>query len=142
MRSLVVAVLIFLVTVFSSFTNTVLAADQTDDKPSPLIGLSRGQTARFNIVNIGGNNLRCDGNLMIVEADGSVLIERRFILDGGLAAFVDLPFSSLGRTDNRAEIRGIIINDRNNPNECFVAELPSLEAFDDATQVSRVIMFW
>lgn len=142
MKNLLVAIVMLLVAVFAMFSKPLLAADQTDDKPSPMIGFTRGETARFNIVNVGGNNLRCQGNLMVLDGDGSVRVERRFVLDGGVGTFVDLPFSSLGRTDNHAEIRGIIINDRSNPGECFSALLPSLETFDDVTQVTRTIIQW
>jgi hypothetical protein len=141
MKKMLGTVLVLVVAVLGVFGKPLMAADQTDDKPSPMIGLSRGQTARLNIVNVGGNNLSCEGNLKILDGDGSVLIERRFVLDGGLAASVDLPFSSLSRTDNRVEIRGIIIHS-NNLRQCFTAVLPSLETFDDATLVTGAIIFW
>lgn len=139
MKKMILTALVFLVLGF--FIKPVVAADQTDEKPSPLLGLSRGQTARLNLVNISDPDLSCEGNLMIFDADGSVLVEQRFVLDGRQAAFVDLPFSSLGRIDNRAEIRGFIIYG-NNLRKCFKSVLPSLEIFDDVTQITSVIIKW
>ena len=141
MKKLLVTVSVFLIGALSFFTMPVMAADQTDEKPSPMFGLSRGETARFNLVNTGENNLSCEGNLMIFDGDGSVIVEQRWVLGGGQSTFVDVPFSILGRTDNRAEIRGFIIYG-NNLRKCFKAVLPSAETFDDVTQTTDVIVKW
>src|SRR5262245_13749477 len=125
MKKMLLSVLVLMFAVLGVFGKPVLAADQTDEKPSPLLGLSRVQTARFNIVKAGDNNLSCEGDIMIFDADGSVLVADRWVLNGGQSTFVDLPFASLGRTDNRAEIRGFIIYG-NNLRKCFKAVLPSL----------------
>src|SRR5262245_15909328 len=132
MKKMLLSVVVLVFVVLGVFSKPLMAADQTDEKPSPMLGLSRGQTARLNLVNIGDPNASCEGNLMILDGDGSVLVAEPWVLNGGQSTFVDLPFSSLGRNDNRAEIHGFIIYG-NNLRRCFKAVLPSLETFDDTT---------
>src|SRR6266545_7991577 len=97
---------IALVFFFSAHTKSVQAFDQTDEKPSPMVGLARGQTARLNVVNIGDPNLEpCEVQMVFYDSQGEALARDVQKLDPGVATFLDLGYSAVGNPNIRVQIR-------------------------------------
>ena len=60
-KLLVLAGLMALVAVFGVRSQRAQAYEDPNEKPSPMVGLARGQTARLNVVNVGDPNISpCD----------------------------------------------------------------------------------
>jgi len=128
---------IALVFLFSAHAKSVQAFDQTDEKPSPMVGLARGQTARLNVVNIGDPNLEpCEVQMVFYDSQGEALARDVQKLDPGVATFLDLGYSDVGDPTLRVQIRSwvkVVVGD---PNIC----LSSLEIFDDETGKTTVFV--
>jgi|SRR5215510_2427844 len=108
----------------------VQAFDQTDEKPSPMVGLAKGQTARLNVVNIGDpNSDSCQVQMTFYDNEGKQLALDVQKIDPGVATFLDLSYNDVGDPHIRVQIRSrvkVLIGD---PTIC----LSSLEVFDDET---------
>lgn len=108
----------------------VQAFDQTDEKPSPMFGLAKGQTARLNVVNVGDPNLgSCEVQMIFYDNEGKQLALDTQRIDPGIATFLDLSYNDVGNPNIRVQIRSwvrVLIGD---PSIC----LSSLEVFDDET---------
>jgi hypothetical protein len=108
----------------------VQAFDTTDAKPSPMVGLAEGQTARLNVVNIGDPNQgSCQVQLIFYDNAGKQLALDSQKIDPGIATFLDLSYNDIGNPNIRVQIRSwvrVLIGD---PSIC----LSSLEVFDDET---------
>jgi hypothetical protein len=110
------------------------AFDQTDERPSPLLGLARGQTARLNVVNYDGpDSTPVRVELAFFDDQGNPVARSEEALAPGRAAALELPYARLGRTDLRVEVRAVVrvIGSTN--------IIPSLEVFDDETGKTNVL---
>ena len=126
---------IALVFFFGVHARPVQAYDQTDEKPSPMVGLAKGQTARLNVVNIGDpNSSPCEVEMVFYDSQGKVLESDVQKLDPGMAAFLDLSYAAIGNPNLRVQFRAWVkvIGD---PTLC----LASLEVFDEET--GRTMVF-
>jgi hypothetical protein len=127
---------IALVFFFSAHTKPVQAFDQTDEKPSPMVGLARGQTARLNVVNIGDPNVSpCEVQMVFYDSQGKALARDVQMLDPGMATFLDLSYAAIGNPNIRVQLRAwvkVVVGD---PTLC----LASLEIFDEET--GRTMVF-
>src|SRR5262245_29504870 len=136
------AVLGALLIVYGSGIHPAQAMEDPDEVPSPIVGVTEGQTARFNLVNVDGPKREpCRGQVQFLDGDGSVVLQRDWELERGKATFVDLGFTQLNRADRRAEIRAMIIYGIGDPNlkKCVKGTLASLEIVDDATSRTMVV---
>ena len=108
----------------------VQAFDTTDAKPSPMVGLAKGQTARLNVVNIGDPNQgSCQVQMTFYDNEGKQLALDVQKIDPGIATFLDLSYNDVGDPHIRVQIRSwakVLVGD---PTICF----SSLEVFDDET---------
>src|SRR3990170_5428881 len=105
-----------------------------------MVGITMGQTARLNVVNVidlnqisTGDRNECMVELMFFDSDGEMLAMRMVSLDPGMAAFHDLRFPAdvEGRFQIRAE--GMIMGDKMS---CNV--IPTLEIYDNETMKTEV----
>jgi hypothetical protein len=131
------ALAVALVSFFSAHAKPVQAYDQTDEKPSPMVGLARGQTARLNVVNIGDpNSSPCEVQMIFYDSQGKALASDAQKLDPGVATFLDLHYSDVGNPNIRVQIRSwvkVVVGD---PNIC----LSSLEVFDDESGKTTIFI--
>ena len=106
-----------------------------------MVGITRGQTARLNVVNvidpnsIDGDARSCSAELMFFDSEGEMLAMMMVSLDPGVAMFHDLRFPAgvEGRFQIRAEV--MVMGDKKS---CDV--IPSLEVYDNTTMKTEV--FW
>src|SRR5215211_6115213 len=85
------------------------AVDQTDERPSPLVGLARGQTARLNVVNYEGPDVApVRVELAFFDDQGTPLARLEETLAPGRAAALELPYERLGRGELRVEVRAVV----------------------------------
>lgn len=108
-----------------------------------MVGITRGQTARLNVVNIAmesrGSEMMCQAHLMFFDSMGNMLAEGMVNLMPGHAMFHDLNGDGvlMGREGMRAQIRAdvMIIGDQRT---CNV--IPTLEIFDNATGMTNFVL--
>lgn len=129
-RLLVLATFMSILFMIGVRTEQVQAFDTTDAKPSPMVGLAEGQTARLNVVNIGDSNSdSCQVQMIFYDNEGKQLALDTQRIDPGIATFLDLSYNDVGNPNIRVQIRSwvrVLIGD---PSIC----LSSLEVFDDET---------
>jgi hypothetical protein len=112
-----------------------VAFDQTDERPSPLLGLARGQTARLNVVSYEGpDSTPVRVELAFFDDQGNPLARSEETLAPGRAAALELPYERLGRADLRVEVRAVV-RVVGSPNI-----IPSLEVFDNETGKTDVLL--
>ena len=115
-----------------------------------MVGLTRGQTARLNVVHIGDPNERersCLVQLSFQDSDGRTLAAGNRRLLPGEADTLDLSAAAIGNPDTfgRFQIRGTVAlggPDTRGPEAiaCVNNLRPTLEVFDDATGRTTVII--
>ena len=122
------------------------ARGQENPLPAPpdftfgMVGVAPGQTARLNVVNIGSaipSTIPCFLVLAFLDESGKQLKQRFVQVDGGKAAFLDLPASGDG---GRVQIRGLGFNPLLIPVSLSCRLLPTLEVFNNDTGVSSLIL--
>jgi hypothetical protein len=117
------------------------AAASMVERPSPLIGLARGQTARLNVVNYEGpDSAPVQVELAFFDDQGNPLARSEETLAPGRAAALELPYERLGRADLRLEVRALmrVSGDPNVVGDPHI--IPSLEVFDDDTGKTQVLI--
>jgi|SRR6266498_2391352 len=127
---------IALVFFFGARTEPAQAYEDPNEKPFPMVGLAKGQTARLNMVNIGDPNLNpCEVQMVFYDSQGKALARDVQRLDPGMATFLDLSYAAVGNPNIRVQIRAWVkvIGD---PTLC----LASLEVFDDETGKTAVFI--
>src|SRR6266545_2362933 len=128
---------IALVFFFGARTEPAQAYEDPNEKPLPMVGLAKGQTARLNMVNIGDPNVEpCEVQMVFYDSQGKALARDVQKLDPGVATFLDLGYSDVGDPTIRVQIRAwvkVVVGD---PNIC----LSSLEIFDDETGKTTVFV--
>lgn len=113
---------------------------------SGMVGLTSGQTARLNVVNVGVPNsapLPCVLALAFLDIDSKILKQMFVSLGFGKAAFVDLVMGNSG--PGRVQIRGIGYNPLLTPGSAIPQPLscslvPTLELFDTETGRTAAIV--
>jgi len=106
----------FLVGIAALAATTHAFNPQPDPPAFGMIGISEGQTARLNVVNVATpfevSPGPCRANLQFVDADGHVLASRRVSLSAGRATSLDyaVTFAGAGAVlgPARAEIRPVV----------------------------------
>ena len=102
-----------------------------------MVGITRGQTARLNVVNVGApDEGKWMVELMFFDGEGNMLAEMGIIIDGGKAAIHDLNGDDIverevGRLQIRAEV--MVMGDKKS---CDV--IPTLEIYDNETMKTEV----
>ncbi len=126
---------IALVFFFGARTEPAQAYEDPNEKPLPMVGLAKGQTARLNMVNIGDPNVEpCEVQMVFYDSQGKELASDIQKLDPGMATFLDLSYAAIGNPNLRVQFRAWVkvIGD---PTLC----LASLEVFDEET--GRTMVF-
>ena len=132
-KLLVLAALMALVAVFGLRSERAQAFDTTDAKPSPMVGLARGQTARLNVVNLFPPD-PCEVQIVFYDSQRKPLARGADTLKPGAAMFLDLSYSAIGDPNLRVEIRAqVTVSDQT---RCRA----SLEVFDDDTGRTAVFV--
>jgi hypothetical protein len=132
-KLLVLAALMALVAVFGVRSERAQAFEDPNEKPSPMVGLARGQTARLNVVNLFPPD-PCDVQIVFYDSQGKPLARGADTLKPGAAMFLDLSYSAIGDPNSRVEIRAqVTVSD---PKRCRA----SLEVFDDDTGRTAVFV--
>jgi hypothetical protein len=133
---ILIALMLALIASFAARTETVQAYEDPNEKPFPMVGLAKGQTARLNMVNIGDPNLNpCEVQMGFYDSQGKALLRGVQKLEPGMATFLDLSYASAENPNLRVQIRGWVrvIGD---PTLC----LASLEVFDEQTGRTSVFI--
>lgn len=126
---------IALVFFFGAHAKPAQASEDPNEKPLPMVGLAKGQTARLNVVNIGDPNVSpCEVQMVFYDSQGKELARDIQKLDPGMATFLDLSYAAIGDPNLRVQFRAWVkvVGD---PTLC----LASLEVFDDET--GRTMVF-
>jgi hypothetical protein len=98
---------------------------------SGLVGISAGETASINFVNLERNEASV--RLVFFDEEGRILKSVRQRVGAGRSAVLILPYSELGGRSGRAHLRTmvrIVDSDAGRPEP---GGLSTLEVFDDAT---------
>jgi hypothetical protein len=137
-KLLVLAALMALVAVFGVRSERAQAIDEPNEKPSPMVGLARGQTARLNVVNIGDpNSSPCDVGLTFFDSRGAVLARDAQTLRPGAAGFLDLNREAVGDPNQRVQIRAVV---QFSSTDCLAQVRTSLEVYDNDTGKTTLIV--
>lgn len=110
-----------------------------------MVGITQGQTARLNVVNLHEepNRPACELELMFLDGEGNMLAERGFMIDGGRSAFLDLDADELGGPDTRegrVPIRPVIQALGGPDTKSCDGVIPTLEIFDSETGQTQAIL--
>ena len=137
-KLLVLAALMSMLLLFlGTHAEPVQAFEDPNEKPSPMVGLARGQTARLNVVNIGDPSIEpCEVQMVFYDSQGKALASDVQKLDPGVATFLDLGYGDIGDPTIRVQIRAwvkVVVGD---PTLC----LSSLEVFDNETGRTTVFI--
>src|SRR5215216_2357714 len=133
---ILIALMIALIAFFSTRPESAQAYEDPNEKPWPMVGLAKEQTARINVVNVGDPNQNpCEVQMVFYDNQGKELTRDVQKLEPGVAAFLDLSHAAIGDPNSRVQIRGWVkvIGD---PTIC----LASLEVFDDETGRTTVFV--
>src|SRR5262245_54471971 len=134
---LVLAALMALVAVFGLRSERAQAFDEPNEKPSPMVGLARDQTARLNVVNIGDpNQSPCDVGLTFFDSRGAALARDAQTLRPGAAALLDLNRETIGDPNARVQIRAVV---QFSSKDCLAQVRASLEVYDNDTGKTTLI---
>ena len=116
---------------------------QPDPPGFAMFGITSGQTARLNVVNVtdgqgvGPSPFRVTLQLTFLDSMGNVLAQSMETVDSGQAAYLDLDGATLGvRADPRTQIRGMVAvmgSDRRSRRRDEPVWAASLEVFDNVT---------
>lgn len=108
------------------------AFDMTNERPSPMLGIARGQTVRLNVVNVS-TGTPADVTLVFYNRMGAVVARDAETIKPGQAIYLDLNYAAIGDPNLRAAARAVVIG---NPN----ISVASLEVFDDVTGRTSLII--
>lgn len=109
-----------------------------------MVGITMGQTARLNVVNVGNPDEKGVGNpdtrecmveLMFFDSDGDMLDMMMVSLDPGMAAFHDLGFPA--GVAGRLQIRAVVLALGGPDTKCKNIK-PTLEIYDNQTMKTEV----
>lgn len=121
------------------------AIKEVDPRAFGMFGITQGETARLNVVNLEtGEFVPCIRvELSFVDDDGATLLQKVHDVDRGKSAFLDLNGDQFvgrgGRTQIRALVRFVGTPDtRDDP--FFRNCLPTLEVIDNVTGRTNVIV--
>jgi hypothetical protein len=135
-KLLVLAALVALVAVFGLRSQRAQAIDEPNEKPSPMVGLARGQTASLNVVNLFPPD-PCDVGLTFFDSRGVVLARDAQTLRPGQAAFLDLNREAVGDPNIRVQIRAVV---QFSSRDCLAQVRASLEVYDNDTGKTTLIV--
>jgi hypothetical protein len=135
-KLLVLAGLLALVAVFGVRSQRAQAFDEPNEKPSPMVGLARGQTARLNVVNLFPPD-PCYVQIVFYDSQGAVLAHDAQTLRPGEAAFLDLNREAIGNPNLRVQIRAVV---QFSSTDCLAQVRASLEVYDNDTGKTTLIV--
>jgi hypothetical protein len=137
-KLLVLAGLMALVAVFGVRSQRAQAYEDPNEKPSPMVGLAHGQTARLNVVNVGNPNISpCEVGLTFFDSRGALLVRDAQTLRPGAAAFLNLNREAVGDPDIRVQIRAVV---QSSSTDCLAQVRASLEVYDNDTGKTTLIV--
>ena len=114
----------------------VQAAVGPDIKPSPMVGLAKGQTARLNVVNLFPPD-PCDVSTVFYDSQGKALARDIQKIAPGEASFSELSYAEIGNPNIRVQIRAVV---QFSSKDCSAQVLTSLEVYDDETGRTQVFI--
>jgi len=135
-KLLVLAALMALVAVFGVRGERAQAFEDPNEKPSPMVGLARGQTARLNVVNLFPPD-PCDVQLVFYDSQGKPLARGADTLKPGAAMFLDLNREAIGDPNARVQIRAVV---QFSSTDCLAQVRASLEVYDNDTGKTTLIV--
>ena len=130
------------------FVVAIAAAAQTNSNVQTfgMVGIAAGQTARLNVLNVGGQGqaVECIASMIFVDDQGALLKTNTFKMRPGRSVSLDLVADvdlGLG-TNDRRQIRAVLARlpgeaPQNAPT-CVLA--PTLEIFDRFTGRTSIVM--
>ncbi len=133
---ILIALIMALFAFFAIQAPSAQAYEDPNEKPFPMIGLAKGQTARLNMVNVGDPNQEtCEAQMVFFDSQGRTRSRDVQKLEPGMATFLDLSYAAIGDPATRVQIRGWVrvVGD---PTLC----LASLEVFDEESAKTTVFI--
>jgi hypothetical protein len=115
--------------------------------PSPayewgMAGVSRSETVRLTMVNLGGQRatrtvpaVQCRADAMLLDSEGNVLARRAMVIDGGKSASLELDGATVDDPNIRPGIRASVRT--NCPSDSMIG---TMEVFDSATGQGSLIL--
>jgi hypothetical protein len=128
-----------------AFAQTTTSSSTTTRSFSyPPVGLGSSETAQLNVVNeasasSSGTAASCTGTLSFVNASGTAIgTATSFTVPSGQIASASLPFSRVGATGIRTEIRGVVTLTTTTGSGVPCSLATSLETFDTSSGATHL----
>ena len=126
---------------------TTTSSTSTVTSTSAPIGLASSETLQVNVVNIAtaassGTAASCTGTIGFVNSSGTAIgSATSFTVTSGQIFSASLPFSKVGASGTRTEIRGVVTLTVTSGSGAVPCELrSSLESYDTATGVTHIYL--
>jgi len=121
------------------------AIKEVDPRAFGMFGITQGQTARLNLVNLEtGEFVPCIRvELSFVDSDGNTLLQKVYDVDRGKSAFLDLNGNQFVGRSGRAQIRALarFVGAPDTRDDPFFRNcLPTLEVIDNVTGRTNFIV--
>jgi hypothetical protein len=120
------------------------AAQTTEDisKSTGMFGITRNQTARLNVVNLGKTGVGTPDTtvlLSFIDGDGNVLSQKLCVLGAGKSARLDIKWRDVPTQGNRAQLRAVV-RFVGTPDTRTYMWTPTLEVFDNESGETRLLI--
>jgi hypothetical protein len=94
---ILIALMLAFLSILGTHSNPVQAYEDPNEKTLPMVGLTKGQTARLNMVNVGDPNLNpCEVQMVFYDSQGKALARDIQKLEPGMATFFDRSYAAVG----------------------------------------------
>lgn len=126
---------------------TTTSSTATVESSSAPIGLASSETLQLNVVNTAtasssGTAASCTGTIQFVNSSGTVIgSATSFTVTSGQIFSATLPFSKVGASGTRSEVRGVVtltVSTGSGAAPCHLTS--SLESYDTSTGVTHVYL--
>jgi hypothetical protein len=113
---------------------------------SPPVGLGSSETAQVNVTNLAtasssGTAASCTGTIGFVNSAGAAIgTATPFTVTSGQTTSVSLPFTKVGATGVRTEVRGVVTLTETSSSGVPCSLSSSLETFDTGTGVTHLYL--
>jgi hypothetical protein len=126
---------------------TTTSGTLTRQTTTPPVGLASSETAQINVVNVAtasssGSAVSCTGTISFLNSSGTVIgTATPFTVTNGQIFSATLPFSDVGVSATRAEIRGeVTVTETSGASHVPCALTSSLETYDATTGVTHLYL--